>query len=386
MAEGEAESVLRRKAEAGRIRPDEFAMSPRKAFRQALAMAAQDLMEMPLSVPDSSESRVSLSDLPDVLEDRALLAILDGPGESQGLIALSPPVLAGVIEMQTMGRLGVGAVLPRKPTRTDAAMVAEFVDRVLSEAEALLTDRADMTWAGGFRYGSWLEDPRPLGLILEDTSYRLFLMSLDMGLAGTRRGTIVLALPAERRIAPRRDEATADRGTSAAREAEVMAARDWAARIEQAVTRSEVRIDAVLHRIRLPLGEVMTLAPGMVMEIPMDALERLSIEGADGRAVARGRLGQATGQRAVRLTGFVEDEDGRALLLGGTRGRAQRDKDTEALSGRSPFPEPGPGPAPQPILSGEDRVEDVWRSGAPQTTDGAEAEWPELPIKVANGP
>lgn len=404
MVDGKAETVLRRKAEAGRARPDDFAMSPPKALKQALAKAAQDLMDMPLRVPELSEMRVSLAELPESLEDRALLALLDGPGDSMGLVAFSPVVLAGLIEVQTMGRLGASQVLPRKPTRTDAAMVAEFVDHVLSEVEALLAEEADITWAGGYRYASWLEDPRPLGLILEETNYRLFRITTELGAAGTRRGGVMLALPAQGRgPGPRRQGVPGGDAEASAESVEAELARDWAARIERTVMRSEVQVEAVLHRFSLPIREVMGLRPGMVLPVPMDGLERLSIEGVDGCAVAQGRLGQAIGYRAVRLTVVTaEEEDNEGGLIGQLGAMARPAGQTDTLSGRPPFPGATGESAPtdmdmpsraatgkaSPLPGGEGGLAPLAMDGLPPLGGIEEAELPGLPmapLKMGNG-
>ena len=64
------------------------------------------------------------------------------------------------------------AASPRKPTRTDAAMVAGLIDAALAGLEQALLQEADLVWAGGFRYASFLDDARPIGL-LRITSYNV---------------------------------------------------------------------------------------------------------------------------------------------------------------------------------------------------------------------
>jgi flagellar motor switch protein FliM len=58
--------------------------------------------------------------------------------------------------------------------------------------------------------------------------------------------------------------------------------------------------------LTLPLSEVMSLSEGMVLALPQAGLDRISLEGADGRRVAEGRLGQNRGLRAVRLNEAAE--------------------------------------------------------------------------------
>ena len=60
----------------------------------------------------------------------------------------------------------------------------------LQRLEAALGGDDDLIWAGGFRYASFLDDPRPLGLLLEDVDYRV--LEAEVSLAqGAQDGGIV---------------------------------------------------------------------------------------------------------------------------------------------------------------------------------------------------
>lgn len=260
-----------------------------RSLRLALARAAQDEMVLPLEVSELTEVRRSLSELLELPPERGLIAMLEGPGMALGIIVLAQPVLATMIEMQTMGRLSPTENAPRKPTRTDAAMVAGFIDRVLRGLEGGLEEEPEISWAGGFNYASFLADPRPLGLLLEDVPYRVFQIQVTLA-GGARRGEVLLALPAEGRarqkVAPVPDLA---------------AARAFQADLAAQVQAVQSELGAVLHRVTVPLSAVMGLQVGDSVPLPMAALERVVLEGLDGRRLAEGRLGQNNGMRAVRL-------------------------------------------------------------------------------------
>ena len=123
---------------------------------------------LPPACVGMSIARRSLAELLELPPDRALLAILDGPDAGLGLMMLSPAVLSALIEVQTIGRVSAQPPAARKPTRTDAAMVAGVIDRALGELDTVLAEEADLIWAGGFRYASFLEDARPLGRAVVD--------------------------------------------------------------------------------------------------------------------------------------------------------------------------------------------------------------------------
>ena len=299
------QTVMRRKAGAGRRAPASSPMTPEKALGQAFARAAQELLELPLKVASITETRMTLADLPEALEDRALMAVLEGPAEGLGLMVLSPPVLSSLLEMRMMGRMSASPPAPRRPTRTDAAISADIIDAALASFEAALVGDPALIWAGGFRYGSFLEDPRPLPLILEDTGYRVFRLVLDLGMgSAAREGGLLLALPAEGRgrfVEAVEGPVDGDASQPAG----------WPERLEQAVMSASGQVEAVLARLTLPIGAILALRPGATLPLVEDTLEQLRLEGPGGRLLARARLGQNRGFRAVRLVEEGEEAPAR---------------------------------------------------------------------------
>jgi flagellar motor switch protein FliM len=285
-------AVLRRKLAAGLADAQAVqAAGPGldRAWRLALARAARDGMALPLEVQALRQERVSLAELVELLPERALLAVLDeGGGEGLGLMALAPDVAAAKIEMLTMGRVTPTPAAPRRPTRTDAAMIAPMIDAALAGLELALAGDADLGWAAGYRYASFMEEPRPLGLLLEDVTYRL--IRAEVALArGAKAGAVLLALPEVRRLPGRPKAVPADGGAR------------FTADLAAQVAAAEVRLEAVLTRISLPLSRVMALGQGEVLVLPLATLDGLRLEAAGGTAVAQGKLGQSRGMRAVRL-------------------------------------------------------------------------------------
>lgn len=263
------------------------------AWPLALARAARDACGLPLSLRDLREGRLSLAELLDMPPDRGLIALLEGPGEALGLLALSPEVLAGIVERQTLGRVLRQPALPRRPTRTDAAMVAGLVDAALAGLDTALSSDTDRVWAAGFRYASFLEEARPLALLLEDAAHVVLTAEADLD-AGAKSGMVLLALPAEGRGAP-----PVRRAASADQTAVNTFRRALTDRVEPA----EAVLTAVIARVQMPLDAVLALAPGALLSLAPAAVDRVDLDGADGLRVASGRLGQNRGMRAIRLTG-----------------------------------------------------------------------------------
>lgn len=288
-----ANSVLRQKLAAGRAQPGEGGPGADRGWRLALARAARDRLALALEVRALTLARVDLAEVLEAPPDRALIALLEGPGDGIGMLALSPEVLQSMVEAQTIGRVAATPPPPRRPTRTDAAMVAGVIDAALADLEASLAQEADLIWAGGWRYAGFLEDPRPLGLMLEDAPLRLIRAEVDLG-QGARRGSVHLALPAEGRgaLPPAGPPRPEDEAHGHAAFAQGLAAQ---------LAEAEARLDAVLARLRLPLSRVVALQPGEVLVLPAARIDQISLTGLDGRLLAEGKLGQNRGMRALRL-------------------------------------------------------------------------------------
>lgn len=301
--------IIRRKlARAAMTGGGEGGPGADQGWRLAFARAARDGSGLMVEVPSMRQVRRSLAELLELPPERSLLALLDGPQGGLGLLVLSAEVMSAVIEMQTTGRVAATPPLPRRPTRTDATMVAGVIDRALEELEAVLAEEADLEWAGGFRYASFLEDPRPLGLLLEDVPFRVLSAEVVMS-GGVRKGTVLLALPAEGRgLRP------AGRGTSAGTAPEAPVQSGFSVDLGAAVMAADCTLQAVIARVTLPLRDIMALTGDQILPLGQAALDQISLEGIDGRPLAQARLGQHRGMRAVRL------KDGAALDPMASRG------------------------------------------------------------------
>ena len=324
MGNGQANTALRRKVEAGRTSVAAARqVTPARALSTAFVQGCDSRLGLAATVTSCSARIGTLAELLDTLPEGGLLAVLEGPGEAQGLMVLDPPLLSALIEKLMTGELADRPSRPRRPTRTDAALAADLIDDILRGFEAPFLGTATARWAAGFGYGSHLDDVRPLELMFEDVDYRVHTLAADLE-AGRRSATLVLAVPAEGRGAPGAAPApgaSGDAGAPPAPEAaEGAAEMPWSAALEEQVMRGAVRLDAELARLRLPLSALEGLAPGQELPVPAAALDATRLIGADGATVARGRLGQSTGWRAVRLAGAAD-----AALLGvaGTFGDRQ---------------------------------------------------------------
>lgn len=296
MAHGGTASILRRKAEQGRAGAGDpkGPPSPVKALADAFRRAAEEELSLAVTAAEPHERRATPAEILEDLPEHAFLAVLIGPEDGAGLLALDPGALAAVIEMRTMGRVSARPPAPRRPTKTDAAMVADLIDRLLSEFEAPLLEAEDARWAAGWRYQLFLPEPRPLSVVLEDTTHRVLESTVLFG-AAAKEGKAILALPATGRGRPVRP------ATLPAESAAAEAAAAWQAALGEAVESAEATLDAVLGRVRLPLTELEALAPGDRLTLPLSALGAVRLVAAGRTVVAEARLGQTGGLRAVKI-------------------------------------------------------------------------------------
>jgi flagellar motor switch protein FliM len=261
-----------------------------QAWDMALRRAAQETISLRLEVMSCRLRLLSLTELLEMPGVRSLIGVLDGPAEAMGVIVLSPEVLAGLVEVQTVGTVTAHPPMARKPTRTDAAMVAGFFDSALTELDMALAGQPEAVWAAGFRYASFLDDPRPLALMLEDAHWQVAEAEVSLA-GGAKVGRILLALPA------------VGRGSNAAQDAsrQAAAAAKFNAELREQVGHATATLEAVLVRVQLDLSELMDLGVEDVLPLFGASLETVQLEAPDGRRVATARLGQARGMRALRI-------------------------------------------------------------------------------------
>lgn len=301
--------ALRRKLARGRPADRDRPAQAAQCWRLALARAARDAAGLELAVDRIEVACRSLHEVIELLPERALLVLLRGPQRRLGMMALSPEVTASLIESQTIGRVRQGAAPPRRPTRIDAAMVAGWIQRALSGLNAGVGPGADEAWARGYHYDSFVDNARAMELLLEERPHRALIARLSLA-DGAREGTALLVLPET-------DEADGARpGTAREPAGQAVApapAADFTAALAQGILEADCLLDAVLARASVPLSTVLGLRAGLVLPLGNVTLDAVCLEDINGRMVARARLGQQGGLRAVRVN--PQDTQERAAPL-----------------------------------------------------------------------
>ncbi len=298
-----AGEVLRKKLLAGQKPGADGGPGADRAWRLGFARAVRDMMKVPVDFTSQTVARMSLTEVLELPPERALIFMLEGPEDGLGLLILSAEVYSALIEVLTMGRVGSHVADVRKPTRTDAAMLSPLADLAMANLEETLSEDDDLVWTSGFRFASFIEEARPLGLLLEEMPFRVLTAQMSLAL-GARSGEMLLILPAEGRGRKPRAKANAI--------PDAVARPAFAAAMAAQVHEADCVLDAVVARLSMPLAATMRLCVDMILPLPQAALDQISFEGLDGRRVAVGRLGQNRGMRAVRLTSDVAVSGGAA--------------------------------------------------------------------------
>lgn len=276
--------------------------TPERIVASALGRAGERVHGLPLFFDRVECSRVGLAELAEMFPERALISVVEGPAEALGVVVICPGLLTSVIEMQAMGRISSRAAAARRPTRADGAICADFINACLGELGGELAPLPGWGGMRGYRYASFLDDPRPLGLMLEEVTFHLLTIRLRAGEAGQRDGCMVIALPeAALPAAPALDAALPRAQPQS---------RDGGGSLADAVRAVPIDLAGVLCRRSISLGELRALAPGDMIALPHGVLGAGTLETASGQVLFRGKLGELAGRHALRL---VADRDGQGL-------------------------------------------------------------------------
>jgi flagellar motor switch protein FliM len=245
-----------------------------------------------LSVRETCQSPEAM--LQDVPASSLILRLTSTDGRA-GLALLDDQLLAGLIEIQMIGSVSSSAPSERRPTPTDAAIStgafdawAEAFDR---EIEAM-SERP--VWAGTRTAGSFPE-PRAALMTLPADDLQIATLTLDLG-GGARQGRLTIGMP----------KAGAKGQGRSATEANGLRFGDA---LRPVVLASEATIEAVLHRPSVPYMDVKAFKVGDIVRLPVETLSSVTLEAPDGQVVAKARLGQVEGHRAVRLE-MTDDQPG----------------------------------------------------------------------------
>lgn len=285
-------SVLRRKTAAGQQQHQARSVTVAKAMRLSIAKVGLDVFDMAIQAIGLLVEDRSQEACIDMLDAANLLVLLDGPQGRVGAAMIDAELVGGLIQQQTMGRVVPSAGAPRAMTVTDAAMCAPLLDALFDKASAAVEDEADRLLLRGFTFGARSEEPRLVGMALENAEYRVIRLTLDLA-KGVRQGDLVLFLPVLPMHDPDgggldgSDEEGETEGTSRS--------------MTDVVMHLEAELMVQLCHVRMNLSDLTRLAPGDAVLLPPGTFPATRIMAQSGKCLGTGTLGQVDGQRALKI-------------------------------------------------------------------------------------
>lgn len=259
-------------------------------FRRALEKAADDVASLSVSVLGIAEEEIDADCISETATDGWVILGLSA-GDDAGLIGLcclDPFMRSALLEMQTMGGLLPARDQERGVTATDSTLCLPFALTLLAGLRS--ADFRGDRWSVPDARLRPVSDLRAAGLLLRQGVLRTWRVSLEVG--GTEQQTeILLALRQSDRSPEARDQTRSDAA--------------WKDAMKASLDAAPTRINAVLTRMPMMLSDVNTFEIGQLMQLSGVTLEGLRVESGCGAFIAKAKLGQVSGRRAIRLTDHV---------------------------------------------------------------------------------
>lgn len=350
MSAEQAISLMQRKARTGREAQAARAMSLGRALRLTAAKQADQMLGLALGVLGVTRKPIGIEDVAASFDATTLILLMDGPGSQVAAAVLDAPLVTGLIQQQTMGRITpVPQEEPaRQHTATDAALCAPFVEALLGRAALLPEDQADRELLQGYRFGVWAADPRVALLALEAPAFEVIEMTLDLA-AGARVGKLTLVIPVPVRVATQEERAQTNRDGP-----------PHSKSLADNVLGLHAELTIALTRLRLPLQQITALTPGDLLDINLSSMTQALVLDKSGRAISRGTLGQIDGIRAVQVEQQKSRQQNEPRRRAADRAGLDLPDVTQPFAAQPDRREPAAAPAPDiPRLSDVDVFGDI---------------------------
>lgn len=283
MSDDTGDTVLQRKAQAQRKALGGGAVSMPRALGRGLSVAADALWGLALGATLVADETLRTERALTRIGEGRLLILLENDAGPCGLVALDRDIVTGVIEAQTLGKVTRFPTDDRPFTPTDAAMMAPLLDAALPRFASMLAGQPDMAHLQGYGFGALVDDVQSAGLALDAEHYQIaaFQISLSQDI---RTGHVVFLFP--------EPPETADTARAPV-----------TGKHEAVLKLVPARMQVVLTRIHIPLDKARALRPGDTLAISSQAMTSAALVVGGGHIVARGKLGQMNGLRAIRIGG-----------------------------------------------------------------------------------
>ena len=253
-------------------------------------------------------SRVGrLDTLIDALPMPGLFARLEFERGQAGVIGFDMALVDHVVDILAGGDPDISRALPaRTPTAIDAVLCKQVIGSMLAHFDEEIRALANGVGLGRVRLGRTEHMQMSLQYTLPEQQYLIFRVNLDIG-DDARSGGFHLAFPLSAlepvEIVLRSSGILRAQGES----------ENWSRHMRKVVSRTKIRITAVIDRCQMDVAELSRLEVGALFPLSDVTLDDVVLElkaAGEVRTVGRGRLGTYKRNKAIRL---IEPPD-RAFL------------------------------------------------------------------------
>lgn len=201
-----------------------------------------------------------------------------GPDGAMGLFVLDGPMIDGLIEQQLLGKVLPTERLKRPVTTIDAGLSEGFARTVLSRLTQAHVDQL-----AGFDPVGPQQDRASLRLSLGEGRYDIIQAAVDMG-PGIKTGRFEIWVP------------SLSQGIGQLSTSKINP--DMIALLAEC----EVELGSKIEGCTTTARVLMEMDAGTVLKFPKTALGSVALTDCKGQVIARGRLGQLNGERALRMS------------------------------------------------------------------------------------
>lgn len=274
-----AENVLVQMAQAASPPP----VAPDAMLARALLRACDQGAGLDVTVKSVQHAILPYAEAMALAAPSDLLCELNRSGRLVGMLSLSAELRAGLVEMVAAGRVSPQPADDRPPSGTDLAVAMRALQLFFVGAQANAPGTQIAGWLDDIAPGARLGSTRVLDLTLDDETMATIQIEVSLGDTG-RTGALRLILPDPGRADPPPQDA------------------DWIALWGPVARSLPVRLDARLHQMVMGLSDIQALQEGVLIPLVGADVAAVQLVDGAGSCVARGRLGQMGGKRAVRLS------------------------------------------------------------------------------------
>jgi flagellar motor switch protein FliM len=252
---------------------------PEQAFARAVE-AGFATVGLDVTVSRQGSQCGAISHFLNEITENALLLRLETDDGQVGALAMGRGAVVGLVEWQTMGQFLSGDVPQRSCTRIEESLALQVFSAICKD----LPKRSRGTaWLQTSRPGRRFTSQRQVVSQLTEGPYHVLRLTIGLGGEG-RDGEIVLALPQP--VPLETQDSDAPRGRE---------------KLQANVRLAPADLSVVLAPLSLSLAKLRALQVGDLLELPTEALAKVTLRTGTGTIVKRVQLGRQDGLRAVRL-------------------------------------------------------------------------------------